>query len=176
MRQMKVARAVVLASCVLLAWLVWLCLLRPVHYHSRAPEMILARNAQKLGNALRQYREAHKGGLPCRLSELVPDYVGLSNTVWFCVPGTATKSFEVASSDAPLGAIDERGAFVYIGERGIREDLVLFARPSLWCGQGPTASVVVVDANLTVKLRSVEYVERRIARLLTGCGTQSKTE
>jgi len=165
-----------LASCVLLAWLVWLCLLRPVHYHSRAPEMTLARDAQKLGNALRKYREVHPGRLPSRLSELVPDYVGLSNTAWFFGPVLPTTSLDFARATALLYDIDERGAFMYTGERGIRENLILFARPSLWSWQGHTTSVVILDANLTVKLRSAEYVEHRIARLLIACSTGSKRE
>lgn len=84
-----------------------------------------------IGNGLDQYRSVHNGRLPSRLSDLVPNYIGYSNVQLFFWP---SRPWTITNSNPEILAkeIDNAGAFVYLGENGLPENIIMYERTNLW--------------------------------------------
>ena len=130
------------------------------------PDLARIRNAAAIGGALSKFQFEHNGRLPSRLSELVPNYVSFEKIRYFFPPGfNGTGGTDLSVSSNLSSQIDEAGAYVYLGERGLQKDLVLYERPSLWSlSQGKT-NVMTVSSNFTRIQRSWEDVEARVKSL-----------
>ena len=116
--------------------------------------------ADELGYALSRFRHENNGLLPERLSQLIPNYVATSNLVWFFPPpaNMLPRPNEISN------AIDQRGAFVYLGKEGLPIDMLFYDRPELW-KQGH--AVVIVDREFLTQIRPINEVELRLAQLVT---------
>ena len=124
-------------------------------------------NTLIIGNALLHYKYDHPSVLPVRLSELVPIYISGSNINCFFWPPivvTATDRSRLAESLSKQ--IDTEGAFIYLGSRGFKQDLILYERSNLWPVDSQSANVPTLTAtNLTPRLRSVSDLQRRLSMI-----------
>ena len=123
-------------------------------------------NAVEIGNALRHFRSDHATLMPDHLSELLPSYISCSNNACLFWPPLRDSSIVwVQVGDESARKIDVQGAFVYVGQRGLDLDLVLYDRPDLWPKNDDGTCVVTLTSNLTTRLITVAEATRRIAIL-----------
>ena len=139
-------------------------LLRPVnHVDWELPSHARIRDTASIGAALSKYQFDHKGRLPNHLSDLVPQYVPPVNIRYFFWP-LKSKDTASLSTEELSHQIDNEGAFVYLGERGIEANMLLYQRTNLAENQGMT-NVMFLTTNFTPALLSVEDVEARLHQL-----------
>ena len=91
-------------------------------------------NLQKIGLALRDYRDDHAGKLPEKLSDLVPQYVAKTNLAIFYAPAQRAET----SRSLPDGwksnpkLVDMESSYAYLGAGGVTNGVISFERPGLW--------------------------------------------
>lgn len=125
------------------------------------PPLVWFRNARLIGNALSQYQLAHNGHLPSRLSDLVPSYIGYTNIqlfFWPPKPWVMTNKNPETISDE----IDNGGAFAYLGERGVQENIILYECTNLWSKDG---SAFVLTTNFAVQPLPITDIQARLSNL-----------
>jgi hypothetical protein len=142
-------------------------LLRPrTTSFSNDPDVYAYRSVTKIGNAMRQYATDHEGRLPSLLSDLVPNYVAVSNINWFIHEKYSMDIHgSVTSNRSELGwLIDLNGRFVYLGEFGKKVDVVLYDRPKFWPSDASVNEIVTMTAELLARLRNTSDLTNRIGK------------
>ena len=142
-------------------------LFRPVNNPDfERPSLARVRNTSALAGALAKYQFEHDGRLPSRLSDLVPKYVPPSNIRFFFPPNAPRAgSSGMTPSASLLTAIDEEGAYGYLGEKGIEQDLILYERPGKWTVNNGETNLMTLSSNFTRMQRSWEEIEARIGNM-----------
>ena len=125
------------------------------------PPFTWVRNEIDIGKALNMYKNDHNGHLPSKLSDLVPRYIALINTDCFFWPPSSRASPNL-TNEGYLHEIDSNGTFIYLGERGIRENIILYERTNFWPQDQDALTVVTLTTNLDVELRSGKDVANHI--------------
>ncbi len=92
------------------------------------PEMRRGRCLGIIGAALNQFRSDHDGRLPSRLSELVPNYIAVTNAYCFFAEHRRAEAAAAQGMDSLATGIDQDGVFTYLGDTGHAQDLVLYER------------------------------------------------
>jgi hypothetical protein len=150
-------------SIVLIGLLTFL-ILRPVnHVDWELPSHARIRDTASIGAALSKYQFDHNGRLPSHLSELAPQYIPPVNIRYFFWPLKSKDTANVSPEELSR-QIDYEGAFVYLGERGIEANMLLYQRTNVAANQGMT-NVMVLTTNFTPTVLSVEEVEARLHQL-----------
>jgi hypothetical protein len=164
----------ILLSVVSITALVIFVVLRPInHPDFEVPSHARIRNIASIGAALSKYQFDHDGHLPNRLSELVPHYIEPKNISYFFPAGFVDNgTFNSSEAATNSGAIDQNGAFSYLGERGLQQDLILYERSSLWPPDHDATNIMTITSNFTRKLLSAKDVESRISTLNDTNGKQ----
>lgn len=139
-------------------------LLRIGNHSNSNPVVQKSRKALLIGNALLHYQEDHAGQWPIRLSDLVPRYIPSTNASCFFGPQKSEAAANSISENL-FSEIDNKGMFVYLGERGFQENLVLYERMNLWPQGENAASVVTLTTNCIVMRVSAKDVETRLSHL-----------
>jgi len=114
------------------------------------------RNAIDIGEALNKYKLEHYGHLPSQLTDLVPRYIAPADTKVF---------FEPSNSGIFTGFFhkpDNEEAFTYLGERGIKENSILYERTNVWPQDQDMTSVLTLTTNATLNYRSVRDVATQL--------------
>jgi hypothetical protein len=132
------------------------------HAPRNTPSWRLFRSAANIGSALRRYQEDHGTNLPAQLSELVPNYVAISNANWFFAPRETNLTPQLPLEKLRR-EIDSSGTFIYLGERGAKADMVFYQRKELWTKKTDANDVqTLTSSNLVARQRSKQDVETRL--------------
>jgi hypothetical protein len=154
--------SVLLGGLLLAYWLV----LPSSHSDFEKPPLFRIRNAAVIGSALMKYEYDHEGRLPDYLSDLIPKYVEPGNIrFFFPLGGSPTVSVNAPVSTSFLHAVDEEGAYVYLGESGLPQDLILYERSKVWLADKAQTNVITVGTNFTPTFRSPQDLEARVSNL-----------
>jgi hypothetical protein len=125
------------------------------------PPALIFNNASWIAHSLGRYQSVHNGHLPSHISELVPTYISYNNIQLFFWPkkdwGITNYVPEVISKE-----IDGDGIFVYLGEAGFRDNLVMYERTNLW---SELQNAIIVDTNLEAMTIPGTEVRYRLSRL-----------
>jgi hypothetical protein len=137
-------------------------------YYIKKPDwehlpLVRIRNTAAIGEALSNYQFDHNGRLPNQLSELVPKYILPANIRYFFWP-LESKDFTNLSIEELSHEIDDNGAFVYLGKRGVEANMLLYQRTNLTTNLGIT-NFMVLTTNFTPAALSIEDVEARLHSL-----------
>lgn len=124
------------------------------------PNLARIRNAGAIGVALSKFKFDHNGHLPNQLSELVPKYIPSENVRYFFPPSNDKPDSSASTNLSEK--IDANGAFIYLGDRGIQQDLILYERTNLWPSDLEATNVMILTSNLTTKFQSGKDVEARL--------------
>ena len=151
-------------ACLVVVAIILSPLLRP-HLSNNVdwnrPPALIFNDACWIAPSLYQYQSAHDGHLPSHISELVPNYILYINVQWFFWPkkmwGITNYGPEVLSNE-----INNNGIFVYLGESGFRENLVMYERTNLW---SKSNEAIILDSNLQAQTISGAEVQYRLSRL-----------
>lgn len=133
------------------------------HVDWEVPSHARLRDMASIGVALTKYQFDHNGRLPKQLSELVPQYIPSVNIRYLFWP-LKSKNTANLSTEELSHQIDNEGAFVYLGERGLEANMLLYQRMNLATNQGMT-NVMVLTTNFTPALLTVEDAEARLHQL-----------
>jgi hypothetical protein len=125
------------ALLVLLIWLLLIPSSQPLWKRPDPPDAQGWKNLHRIGAALHLYQQQNQGELPKRLSELVPDYVPLTNVSWF-FPSYDRDFRKMAElrPDIARRLIDDCGAYAYLQKRGWDQDIVAYVRTNIWLAPG----------------------------------------
>ena len=159
MSKFKIILAVAIVS-LFLAVIIW----GPSNYNPKNPKIVRFFNSSRIETALFEYRRDHNGHLPVRLSELVTNYVEIKDVGCFFWPLTTNNNFSLYSEEL-LKEIDSNSAFVYLGEKGVSANIVLFHQSSLWPQDKDAAKIVVISTNLTHRLVSPKELKLQLLQL-----------
>lgn len=103
-----------------------------------------------IGEALTRYQQRNQGALPATLSAMIPEYISVSNLVWFYPPyNSHLKALSRTSITVQVREVDDHGAYVYLSEGGRQANCVAHERPEVL---PPSAEKInVLTSNLTVR-------------------------
>jgi len=125
------------------------------------PPLVFARNIVSIRIALHEYQSEHNGRLPSRLSELVPNYIQITNIQIFFWPPKTPAMFG-SNPESLSDEIDNRGAFVYLGQSGLQEDIILYESTKYW-SDSPIA--YILTTNLVVMHLPTGDIQTRLKRI-----------
>ena len=132
------------------------------HVEWHHPPGIYFLDAHMIGRALYEYQHVN-GRLPNRLSELVPDYIQCTNIqlfFWPPKPWTVTNSSKVLAE-----GVDNNGIFVYLGDKGFRENILMYERTNLWLER---RNVFILTTNFTPEALSTADIQARLSQVNRG--------
>lgn len=138
--------------------------LGPSNYNPKNPKVIRFFNISRIETALYEYRRDHNGHLPIQLSELATNYVKLKDVGCFFWPLATNNNSNSYSADI-LKEIDSNSAFVYLGEKGISANIIIFQKSSFWPQDKDAAQIVVMTTNLTDRLMSPKELKLQLSQL-----------
>lgn len=120
-------------------------------------------DALRIGNALKRYQNDHAGQLPDRLSLLLPEYANITNLARLLRLPLSPSNFEASIMSEMLSSnIDNHGACIYLGARGISADVLLYDRPEFWPTNFRASGVTTLTANCLPRLRSVNDLQDKL--------------
>jgi hypothetical protein len=132
-------------------------------------------NAGHIGDALYKYQLDHNGRLPSQLYKLIPQYIATSNIAYFFPYGFDFAKYDSLASTSLVSAVDERGAYIYLGERGLQQGLILYERTNLWpldrstivaSNQDVKNLVIIVTSNFDVEAMPIKDIEMRLSKII----------
>lgn len=113
-----------------------------------------------IGEALTRYQQRNHGALPATLSAIIPDYISLTNVIWFYPPyDSYLEALSRTSITVQVREVDSHGAYVYLGERGRQANCVAHERPDLL--RASTDKINILTSNLTVRRIPLELFRSR---------------
>jgi DNA-directed RNA polymerase specialized sigma subunit len=148
----------------LVAFILAVVILGPSNYDPKNPKIVKFFNVARIETAFIEYRRDHNERLPVRLSELATNYIELKDIGCLFWPLMTNNTFSSYSEEL-MKEIDSNTAFVYLGEKGIPANIVLFQQSSLWPQDKDAAQIVVITTNLTHRLMSPKELKLQLLQL-----------
>jgi hypothetical protein len=144
-----------------------LLLFRPGnHPDFEIPSHARIRNAGAIALALSKYQYDHGGHLPNKLSDLIPRYIDHKNVRYFFPPGSdVVGRLESSGSTNFADAINNEGAYDYLGEGGLRQDLILYERTNFWSTNVDALDIMTITSIFEPKLRLKKDVATRVSEV-----------